>query len=293
MQRLFLFLVGVTTALAARGVTCPKCLDPYDYTSCTQTQTCHSHDVCELQVHLADNNRMEYACFNSHACTNHEAHACDPINHEMCAYCCSTLDSCRQQRESIFAKLSQTTKAPVATTMLPAGSTMPPAGSTMPPAGSTMPPAGSTMPPAGSTMPPAGSTMPPAGSTMPPAGTTMPPAGSTMPSANPSMCIQCGDSTTDCTAVQLLLAAPTSCPADKPYCYNRIVQTPTETHIVKGCMDMPTCEQQWWNATSPKPECQTVDPTSPANKDCTFCCEGDSCNKDTKPIDTTLLQFTP
>ncbi|KAK3788261.1 hypothetical protein RRG08_026995 [Elysia crispata] len=251
MQRLFLFLVGVTTALAAPGITCPKCTDPFDYTSCTQTQTCHSHDVCELQIHLADNNRMAYVCKNSHACTNHEAHACSIDHHEMCAYCCSSLDACKQQRENIFSKLPQTTKPPVA------------------------------------------STMPPAGSTMPPAGSTMPSAGSTMPSAVPSKCIQCGDSTTDCTAVELLLATPTDCPASKPYCYNKIVQTTVETHIVKGCMDMPTCEQQWWNSTSPKPECQVVDPSTPTTLDCTFCCQGDGCNSDTKPIDTALLQFTP
>ncbi|GFS03080.1 hypothetical protein ElyMa_002879500 [Elysia marginata] len=103
---------------AQTGITCPKCTDAYDYTSCTQTMTCHnSHDVCELQVHLADKNRLSYVCHNSHACTNHEAHACDINNHEMCAYCCSSVDACKKQREEVFAKLAVTQPAPAATTM--------------------------------------------------------------------------------------------------------------------------------------------------------------------------------
>ena len=68
---------------------------------------------------------------------------------------------------------------------------------------------------------------------------------------------------------------------------------PIKPSVCFRCMDMPTCEQEWWNATSPKAECQVVDPTTPATLDCTFCCQGDGCNKDTKPVDTTLLQFNP
>ncbi|GFR69353.1 hypothetical protein ElyMa_002047800 [Elysia marginata] len=165
---------------------------------------------------------------------------------------------------------------------------MPPAATTMPPAATTAPPAATTMPPAATTALPAATTMPPAATTMPPAATTMPPG----PMPNPNMCIQCGNNTTDCTPVELLLSSPTACPADQPYCFNRIVQTPTETHIVKGCMDMPTCEQEWWNTSSPKLECQVIDPTVPATLDCTFCCQGDGCNQGTKPVDDTLLQFT-
>ncbi|KAK3757768.1 hypothetical protein RRG08_027129 [Elysia crispata] len=129
MEHLVFFLVGLTAALAAQtAITCPKCTDAYDPTSCTQTQKCHnSHDVCELQVHLADNNRLAYVCHNSHACTNHEAHACDVNNHEMCAYCCSSVDACKKQREEVFAKLPtqpQTTMAAMNTTMAGMNTTM-------------------------------------------------------------------------------------------------------------------------------------------------------------------------
>ncbi|GFN88792.1 flagellar attachment zone-like protein [Plakobranchus ocellatus] len=164
---------------------------------------------------------------------------------------------------------------------------MAPGATTMAAAGTTMAPTGTTMAPAGTTMAPAGTTMAPAGTTMPPATTTTAPV-VTIP---PNKCIQCGGLVTDCSAVDLLLQGPADCPADQQFCFTRVVHSLTDTHIVKGCMDLQTCEDQWWNATSPKPECQNIDLSVDALLDCTYCCQGDGCNKDTRPVDTSLLQF--
>ena len=43
---------------AQSAITCPKCTDPYDFTSCTQTQRCHnSHDVSILLVSVLTRSR--------------------------------------------------------------------------------------------------------------------------------------------------------------------------------------------------------------------------------------------
>ncbi|KAI8746401.1 hypothetical protein BgiMline_018880 [Biomphalaria glabrata] len=95
--------ISLTFFITVNGqITCPVCTDPYNPDSCTGTQQCHSHDVCELHVHLSDRNRVNYICHNSHACVNQQTHACNPYTHDTCTFCCNSLQSCATERQDLF-----------------------------------------------------------------------------------------------------------------------------------------------------------------------------------------------
>ncbi|CAG5116483.1 unnamed protein product, partial [Candidula unifasciata] len=84
--------------------TCPRCTDPYDYTTCSATHDCSSdlYDTCQLQVRPNDNNKLEYTCQKYEDCANNQALGCSVSSSQVCSYCCQDLVACQHQRDYLF-----------------------------------------------------------------------------------------------------------------------------------------------------------------------------------------------
>ncbi|XP_048245376.1 integumentary mucin C.1-like isoform X3 [Haliotis rufescens] len=98
----------------------------------------------------------------------------------------------------------------------------------------------------------------------------------------PVQCYTCKD--LSCYDMSLV-----NCPTDKPYCMSTISQSFSGArNFTKGCVTEHVCETQWWKSTAGLADCFLLDGSPsgfsgmPLDK-CSFCCQGDGCNKDAIP----------
>ncbi|KAH9509511.1 hypothetical protein Btru_046072 [Bulinus truncatus] len=60
---LLAFTFAVICGVAA--ITCPSCTDETDLDSCSGTQDCQGHDVCEFRLETGDKHKYSYHCSHS------------------------------------------------------------------------------------------------------------------------------------------------------------------------------------------------------------------------------------
>ncbi|KAH9509509.1 hypothetical protein Btru_046066 [Bulinus truncatus] len=112
-----LFILACIGFAFTAALQCPVCSVRGDPSSCTTPSDCHQdHDVCELMLHLREENRIEFTCRNKPACTHQEAQDCDVVNHERCSFCCNGFEACQELAHSLFNNLFSTTTPATTTT---------------------------------------------------------------------------------------------------------------------------------------------------------------------------------
>lgn len=83
------------------------------------------------------------------------------------------------------------------------------------------------------------------------------------------------------------------CPAGQPYAMNRLdVSDQGYFDTTKTCASFKQCKKDWWDDTSDRSICTSLDPLNlPAYTfTCSYCCTEDNCNAQPRPKDETLLQ---
>ncbi|KAK0047862.1 collagen alpha-1(XII) chain [Biomphalaria pfeifferi] len=107
----------VCFGVAVNALQCPVCSVSGDPSSCDKPTDCHQdHDVCEMMLHLREQNRIEFTCRNKPACTHQEVQDCDINHHERCSFCCSGYEACQELVHSVFGNLFSTTTPTTTTT---------------------------------------------------------------------------------------------------------------------------------------------------------------------------------
>ncbi|CAL1530684.1 unnamed protein product [Lymnaea stagnalis] len=103
MLRVLLYTLAATTVTVLGQHQCPVCTNELDYKSCTGVRVCDTaQELCLLRIDTALNNRVEYHCSNPTVCERYAASPCDPTHGRTCYYCCTDVDSCKGQLESMF-----------------------------------------------------------------------------------------------------------------------------------------------------------------------------------------------
>ncbi|GFR63390.1 succinate dehydrogenase [ubiquinone] flavoprotein subunit, mitochondrial [Elysia marginata] len=114
--------------------------------------------------------------------------------------------------------------------------------------------------------------------------TTMPLSTTSFPTPPALTCYQCGDASTPCSPMELLLGQPQPCPQGTSYCMVDISQAAGTREVRKRCVDHATCLREWYDVTSDDSKCIAFDPRDTTTQlDCHFCCVTDNCNRQLKP----------
>jgi len=103
-------------------------------------------------------------------------------------------------------------------------------------------------------------------------------------------CVTCGnyEGNYPCTIAEIMIGPSESCPLDKPYCMNDIVQQGSDVSYYKRCVNEEVCKALWLQGTSGNANCMNYDPGTAQDIICHFCCSGDECNYDDVPAKDTL-----
>ncbi|KAK3782846.1 hypothetical protein RRG08_002477 [Elysia crispata] len=76
----------------------------------------------------------------------------------------------------------------------------------------------------------------------------------------PPTCYQCGDASTPCSPIDLLIGQPQPCPQETSYYMVDIIQNAGTREVRKRCVDQPSCRKKWFDETSDQGRCITFDP---------------------------------
>ncbi|XP_055892567.1 uncharacterized protein LOC129927432 [Biomphalaria glabrata] len=112
---------------------------------------------------------------------------------------------------------------------------------------------------------------------------------STQPSVSPSRCIICDTDPCDMSAVPYLDAV--QCSHSHPYCSTKIVEDANGRSVHKGCATEDFCRKFWWDLTSQNADCMSTQFQQFQSLDCSFCCQGEGCNRPNRPAHSTLAQM--